>query len=325
MSNNYRAVLSSMSVNSCMNYFHTLDHFTVSGMLINVAVDGTSVLHRGDNLSDHDPVFLRLNLNSRFISLTEHVSSARSAWYKVDERAIDSYKTALVNHFALIAVPVEAAICRNVMCTDPSHVSGINTHANQIIEACISATSETIPKTCIHDPKRVPGWSEYVEPARQKSLFWHRMWNDCGRPRSGLVGNIMRRTRACYHQAIIRVKRDSNLIIRQRFADVMLSSDSRDFWKETKKCSGSHKANASTIDNCCNPIDVASAFAQKYADLYSSVSYSESETNDIRDELKKLIKRDDCYVDRYVVCVNEVVDAVNNLKRHGRYRTSNVY
>jgi hypothetical protein len=46
------------SFNSCMNYFHILDHFIVSGKLFDVAVDGTSVLHRGDNLSDHDPVFL---------------------------------------------------------------------------------------------------------------------------------------------------------------------------------------------------------------------------------------------------------------------------
>jgi exonuclease III len=162
------------SFNSSMNHFRTLDHFIVCGPLFDVAVDGTSVLHRGDNLSDHDPVFLRLNLNSRFLSLTEHVSTERPAWYKADERDIHSYKTALVNHLALIAVPVEADACRNVMCTDPSHVSGINTYANHITEACIAATADAIPKTCMRDPKRVPGWSEYVEPTRQKSLFWHR-------------------------------------------------------------------------------------------------------------------------------------------------------
>jgi hypothetical protein len=175
------------SFNSSMNHFRTLDHFIVSGTLFDAAVDSTSVLHRGDNLSDHDPVFLRLNLNSRFFSLTEHVSTERPAWYKADERDIHSYKTALVNHLVIIAVPVEAAACRNVMCTDPSHVSGINTYTNQITEACIAATADAIPKTCMRDPKRVPGWSEYVEPTRQKSLFWHRMWNDCGRPRSGQV------------------------------------------------------------------------------------------------------------------------------------------
>jgi hypothetical protein len=35
--------------------------------------------------------------------------------------------------------------------------------------------------------------------------------------------------------------------------------------------------------------------------------------NDIRDELKKLIEHDDFYVDRYVVCVNEVGEHSGNL------------
>jgi hypothetical protein len=76
-----------------------------------------------DNLSGIRP----LSWTTRFLSLTEHVSTERPAWYKADERDIHSYKTALVNHLTLIAVPVEAAACHNVMCTDPSHVSGINT------------------------------------------------------------------------------------------------------------------------------------------------------------------------------------------------------
>jgi hypothetical protein len=93
----------------------------------------------------------------------------------------------------------------------------------------------------------------------------------------------------------------------------MLSSDSRDFWKEIKKITGNHKVHATNI-NCCNPIDTASAFAQKYADLYSSVSYSEGEMNDIRDDLKGLTEHDGHYDDRHIVRVDEVVDAVNNLK-----------
>jgi hypothetical protein len=250
-----------------MNHLRTLDHFIVSGTLFDVAVDGTSVMHRGHNLSDHNPVFLLLNFNSRFLSLTEHVSSARPAWYKADEREINLYKSALVINIALIAVPVEAATCRNVMCTGPSHVSGFNTYANQLIEACLMATADAISKTYMRDPKRVPGWSQYVEPTRQKSLFWHQMWNDCGRPLSGQVADIMRRTQASYHQAVRRVKRDPHIIIRQRFADAMLSSNIRDFWKETKMLYGNHKAHATTIDNCCNPIDIASSFAQKYADF----------------------------------------------------------
>ena len=44
--------------------------------------------------------------------------------------------------------------------------------------------------------KSIAGWGEYVAPLREKSLFWHNMWSDCGRPHSGMVADIMRRTRA---------------------------------------------------------------------------------------------------------------------------------
>ena len=56
--------------------------------------------------------------------------------------------------------------------------------------------------------KPVPGWDEYVAHFREKSIFWHKMWLDCGQPHSGVVAEIMRRTRATYHYAISHVKKN---------------------------------------------------------------------------------------------------------------------
>jgi len=66
-----------------------------------------------------------------------------------------------------------------------------------ITRACISAAESSIPYTRERrsTPGRVPGWSELVEPFRQKSLFWHIMWLECDRPRNGVAANCMRRTR----------------------------------------------------------------------------------------------------------------------------------
>jgi len=41
---------------------------------------------------------------------------------------------------------------------------------------------------------------------RDKSLFWHKLWLDCGRPKTGVVADGMRRTRAAYRK----VKRDED-------------------------------------------------------------------------------------------------------------------
>jgi hypothetical protein len=58
---------------------------------------------------------------------------------------------------------------------------------------------------------------------------------DCGRPRAGVVADCMRRTRAAYHYAIRKVKRDEGRIINERLADSIISNNTRDFWSEIKR------------------------------------------------------------------------------------------
>ena len=70
---------------------------------------------------------------------------------------------------------------------------------------------------------------------REKSIFWHGLWIDCGKPRCGQVADIMRRTRAAYHYAIRRIKRDEQEIVKERFVEAILKNDERDFWSETKR------------------------------------------------------------------------------------------
>ena len=94
--------------------------------------------------------------------------------------------------------------------------------------ACITAAANTIPRTCTRpNTGRIPGWSEHVRPLRERSMFWHRMWLDCGRPRTGVVSESMRRTRAAYHYALRRIRKDEEDIVRERTADAMLYSTTR--------------------------------------------------------------------------------------------------
>ena len=41
-------------------------------------------------------------------------------------------------------------------------------------------------------------------------IIWHRMWVDCGRPRNGIVAEVMRKTRAQYHDAIQKARREED-------------------------------------------------------------------------------------------------------------------
>jgi len=41
------------------------------------------------------------------------------------------------------------------------------------------------------------------------------VWSECGRPQTGVVANIMRKTRAAYHYAVRQVRRDENNIVKK--------------------------------------------------------------------------------------------------------------
>ena len=53
-----------------------------------------------------------------------------------------------------------------------------------------------------HTGKDVPGWDEMVKPERERSLFWHWMWQEAGKPQTGVVYNVMKRTRHQYHYVV---------------------------------------------------------------------------------------------------------------------------
>jgi hypothetical protein len=86
--------------------------------------------------------------------------------------------------------------------------------------------------SCLHAAEAVImlfGWSEYVQPVRDKSLFWHKLWLEGGRPKTRAVTDSMRRTRATYHYSIRRIKGDEETLINERIADSILNNDRRDF------------------------------------------------------------------------------------------------
>ncbi len=53
-----------------------------------------------------------------------------------------------------------------------------------------------------HKNHILPCWNDLVEPFKEKSLFWHWFWIDCGKSNEGAVAQVMRTARANYHKAV---------------------------------------------------------------------------------------------------------------------------
>jgi len=115
-----------------------------------------------------------------------------------------------------------------ILCRSEHHVASLNHYASQITEACHMSAKDAIPMTKPRSESgRIPGWTEFVAPLRAQSIFWHNLWSDCGKPHSGLVADIMRKTRARYHAAIRQVRKNEDDIVNKRIASALSENNKR--------------------------------------------------------------------------------------------------
>jgi len=297
-----------------MNRFNTIDHFLLSGALYEKAVNQVETLHEVDNTSDHEPLMLRLHLKTSLIGCNDKIYTPRVAWAKATKGDIYNYRSTLSDMLCNISVPTDTLLCDNPQCCDSNHVMSINTYANDITEACISAARLTVPLTCSRQQsRRIPGWSEQVQPMREKSLLWHRVWVECGRPHSGHVADCMRRSRASYHYCLRNVRKNEEHIVRERIANAMLGNEGRNFWAEIKRIRSHAAVISRSVDSLSDTASISTLFANKYRELYTSVPYDNDEMQRIWTDVNNDL-RDSCKVE--YIFPSDVRSAVSHLKAH---------
>ena len=130
-----------------------------------------------------------------------------------------------------------------------------------------------------HTGNDVPGWDEMVKPERERSLFWHWMWQEAEKPQTGVVYNIMKRTRHQHHYVVRCCKRQKFEIQKQKITENI--SNSTTFWKEICKLDPTSKTISNNIDDANGPLEITNLFYENYRCLYNSVPTSTNELNDL--------------------------------------------
>ena len=145
----------------------------------------------------------------------------------------------------------------------------------------ISASS-AIPDTSNNKNKgNVPGWNDHVKQYKQAAVFSRNLWHDNESPREGTVANIMRRKRARYHYAIRHVKSKKEHLKKQSMALSISQKNSRNLCKETSRVHNNTCCNTNCIDGITGDIEISKRFAEKYNDLYNSVTSYKHSLDDI--------------------------------------------
>jgi len=300
--------------NFSMKSFSAIDHFILSEQLFSSSVKRISVFHNVDNTSDHDPLYLELDLSVAHCTFNTPKYEPRPSWCRATSEHIEVYKHTLRCNLHTIVLPTEALLCRDLFCNDKSHISLLNGFVSDISQACLSAGVASLPCTSRSGARgRIPGWTEFVAPARDKAIMWHKIWVESGRPRAGVIADIMRKTRATYHYTIRKVRRDTDDIVNKRFADALLNNNGRDFWAETKKIRHNKASLSSVVDGVCTPEGIADLFASNYQHLYTSVAYNVDDMKHITETIDDSLSYSGLNMQSTISC-SEVVAAISKLK-----------
>ena len=168
-------------------------------------------------------------------------------------------------------------------CNNNTHCNGIEAHYNGIVHALQQAELNTIPSIPIHSLK--PFWNEYLDELKSKSIMWHTIWHNAGRPKSGVIFNIKNSVKLKYKLAI----RTAFLEYENRFNDELLnnylSKNTNDFWKTWSRKMHSNIEKDVNLNGSNDPIQVANSFASHFKTIY----YDSSTNCEARDEYDNLV------------------------------------
>ncbi len=177
---------------------YLIDHFILSEnatelLLSYDDVDGVN------NFSDHSATKCVIDNDMKyFIQNCAKKGGQNTAWHKSNEMDINIYQERVDHYIGNIHLPESAMLFTVKYCQ--VHLDDINQFHDDIINALLTASQESIPRAKPACSKVVPGWNEYVEEYFRSSLFWHSLWLENGLPKEGIIVDLRGKTRTQYHR-----------------------------------------------------------------------------------------------------------------------------
>ena len=289
-----------------------IDHFVGCNNVSNITSE-YCVLHSCDNLSDHSAISISVAISVESFNIVMD-QSTNLLWNTVTQHELNLYQNTIDKKLNNVSMLKDVFSCHNFCCTNSGHINHLKTLYNDLKQIMLDAGNacipNTLPKTQV---KAKPGWNSYVEDYRCTSLLWHKIWSDCGKPRTGTVADIMRKTRANYHHAIKLIKKQKDDIIADKMAKGLLQERNVNFWKEFRKKKCNRIKLPSFIDGVLGEQKICEIFSEKYKTLYNSVSYKCHEMIDLEHEVKSAVScgcvQERCY-SSHAVTVHEVTSAI---------------
>lgn len=167
--------------------------------------------------------------------------------------------------------------------------------------------------------------------SKERAIFWHSLWKCNGSPRHGTLAEIRRKTRTQYHRALKHLKASNGRAKADKLATALTNNDNVTFWQNVQRLRGSKQTLPNVVDGVLGPEAISSKFAQKYKELYNSVSFNKRDMELLSDDLAQSIKIQ-CCSDKcesaHCITTKDVKLAIGQLKHgksDGSYQSSDLF
>ena len=275
----------------------TIDHFLLSPRLIPL-VQASGVVERGDNLSRHCPIWVKLQLGALPLRKAAKTWLPRKAcWSKATINEVDTYTAALQSELLNLGMP-QSIWCADPHCTDTTHCQERDTLVLDILDCIVRTGHSTIPQQggrWVGGKNRkqgrpVPQWVEDVEPYRKASQYWGDVWRKEGRPCRGWLYDTYSHKRSQYHYAVRRAKSKADHMKAEKLLTAALQGDTALLheMKQIRKGGWGPPDLPDTVAGANGEQEIVEKFRQVYSNLYCSAS-SDSEMEVLHEKVKEMI------------------------------------
>jgi exonuclease III len=235
--------------NFALNQFSCIDHCIVDDT-IRSDILSVEIVDSGINLSDHVPVIIKFNYNCvmEVAASLPRALAPKCTKYRWDK--VDTYCYYNATREGLSAINTDDGV---------SSPAAIDALYDSIVLCLQDASAAYIPRTTGDFYKF--WWDNNLSDLKAKSIDAHNLWKDSGRPRSGVVFDIMKSAKAIYKRALRHKDRGDFNVVSNDLNDCLLGKDHTAFWK-TWKANFTHNGHfPDVIDGSSDPSLIANKFA----------------------------------------------------------------
>ena len=260
-------------------------------------------------ISDHFPVHISIAVNDiPAVTECKNDVTPRLKWKKALPHQVEKYTKHSEYFLNKISFQTEAFACKDANCKHQSHLDAIEKLYTDITEALKTSEHKVFKsnKPNANKFKIRPGWNEFASDLYDRSKEYFKMWVNNGKPRSGLIHDIMVKSRMRFKYANRKLKRNEGQIRSDKLGDALLSEKSSNaFWRETRKIKCSKTPLPTSIEGVSGNDEILRLWKKHYTELFNCLKET-SRTN-------KYCSSKVVYSDGMLVTADDITQAINKL------------